>query len=76
MTKEIVQFEYQFLDLVIEGTYYEGEEQTRDYVGSPAEFEIDKVYLFDDAKETDLYNLLESADWIDDIKQKAINIIE
>lgn len=75
MRKETVQFEYMFLDLVIEGTYTEEEEQTRDYPGSPADFEIDKIYLCEDIKESDLYTLLEKADCIDEIKEKAIEFI-
>ena len=39
------QLKYKDVILDIEGHYYEGEEQTRNYIGSPDTYEIDNVYI-------------------------------
>ena len=55
---ETVSIEYLGLDLEVVGTYYKGEEQTRDYPGSPSEFEIESVFIKD--TEVDIQELLDS----------------
>lgn len=59
-----IQIEYQFLIIVVEG-FYTPEEPTTSYgddlggyPGSPAEFEINKVYLLNDEDKQDLLNIL------------------
>lgn len=73
-SKEIIQLDYKFLDIVVEGNYRKGEENTYDYQGSPSEFEIENIRLVDDKQ--DLYNLFEQAKWLKDLNDLVINIIE
>ena len=42
---ETVEIGYLGLELEVSGKYYKGEERTRDYPGSPSEFEVESVYI-------------------------------
>ena len=75
MSKDIVQIEYRFLDLVVEGCYTEAEQSNREYQGCPADFEIEKIYSLNDSKEQDLYDLFEAAKWLKDLESTVINVI-
>lgn len=55
---ETVSIEYLGLDLEVVGTYYKGEEQTRDYPGSPSEFEVESVFI--KGTEVEVSELLDS----------------
>lgn len=81
MNKDIVQIEYRFLDLVVEGCYTEEEESTPygndlgGYPGSPAEFEIEKIHSLNDSSKQNLYDLFESAKWLKDLENKILDVI-
>ncbi len=72
--EETIQLEYEFLNIVVEGSYLPSEQSTYDYQGTPAEFDIEKIRLVDDNQ--NLYNLFERAGWIKDLTNVIINIIE
>ena len=57
--EETIQLEYEFLNIVVEGSYLPSEQSTHDYQGTPAEFDIEKIRLIDDNQ--NLYNLFERA---------------
>lgn len=73
-TQETIQLDYNFLNIVVEGSYRKPEEDTNDYQGCSSEFEIDKIRLLDDSQ--NLYQLFDEAKWMNDLSNLVIKLIE
>ena len=65
MKTEII---YKGILLEVEGTYTEGEEQTHDYPGYPATFDINAIFVQD----VDIYELISE----DDLREIETLILE
>jgi len=64
-----IEINYQGILLICEGTYYEGEKQTRDYPGSPHEFDFENVYVSD--SQINIFDLLD----LETLKELTLNKI-